>query len=728
MAGNGIVINISGSGEGAAEALRQIEAKMQETADKAAARSAEIAAASDRIGESFERATPRVAAASGAIREFEGNLPIRAVERFLTDTLHMGPILQAAFPLIGGIAFAEMLVHIGEEIKKTMDASNGAAEHIRTEWLKANNELQVSSDALETKIDRTIAETDKLIGHTGANNLRVQFDESREAADRLGISISADLEKMQKLLEDKESHVGGWSSLFTGKANTGDSEALIKKAQQGIAKTLEDYNDVVSRAGESGNRENLEQAQVSRINGLQRAYDEAASRISQALRIAKDAQDTYEASGKTFGKDETANIHLLSGALRNLAEQERNIGEQYADGQATAKKTSVGDGGKKAEEMARRNAEVDAEIARKDAEDAKQELARLEQQSAARLRLQEATDNARLQLIKSNASVEIAEAEAQHNAGIISEQQFLQKKLSLLEGELTAEQASLKAKAADIQKALNVEGDSGTPREYELKAQLVTVTEQLAALDNERKKDAVETAAAIERQMEAQKQVGLKMLDTGVGKDEDADWNKSEKSKKTMADQVTSSTSKVLDQLAVGATKGKMNFKDMVDSIIADMERLAIKILAERWIGPAIQSMFGLGGPAGNGYSSPSEIANAENIAGAFAGGGEIPDGGMAIVGDGGDGSGSELFAPKGPGTVLPHDVLEGIAKGGSGGGGGAPNVIVNNVNNSSSAVSMKQTGVSWDSDAKQFVINTMLEDMQSGGPTAAAMRGMSGG
>jgi hypothetical protein len=69
-------------------------------------------------GDAFGHSVPQVAAASGAIREFEGTLPIRAVERFLTTTLSLGPALQAAFPLVGGIAFAGMLVKVGEEVYK----------------------------------------------------------------------------------------------------------------------------------------------------------------------------------------------------------------------------------------------------------------------------------------------------------------------------------------------------------------------------------------------------------------------------------------------------------------------------------------------------------------------------------------------------------------------------------------------------------------------------------
>jgi len=182
------------------------------------------------------------------------------------------------------------------------------------------------------------------------------------------------------------------------------------------------------------------------------------------------------------------------------------------------------------------------------------------------------------------------------------------------------------------------------------------------------------------------------------------------------------------DQLTDQAVRGKLSFKSLVDSAISDLERFAMKVMEERALIPALNSLFGLGAGAGAAANAPSSYADVMSTDTGLqipmdAGGGDIADGGMAVVGDGGDGSGSELFAPKGPGTILPHDVLEGVAKGG-GSRGGAPSVMINNVNNSSQPVEMKQGGTSWDADAKQFIIHTVLEDMASGGALAQAQGG----
>lgn len=181
-----------------------------------------------------------------------------------------------------------------------------------------------------------------------------------------------------------------------------------------------------------------------------------------------------------------------------------------------------------------------------------------------------------------------------------------------------------------------------------------------------------------------------------------------------------------MDQLTSQALKGKISFKSLVDSAIMDLERWSMEIMEKQVLLPMLNNLFGVGGSAAAGSQS-SPILSADSGTTSYslpylASGGDL-DSGWAVVGDGGDGSGSELFAPKGPGTVLPHDVLEGIASM-KGGGGGAPNVTINNVNNSSSQVKMSQAGASWDSQAKQFVIHTVLEDMEQGGPMSAALSG----
>lgn len=70
----------------------------------------------EQMGSAHARAVPEIAAASSAIRTFEGRLPIRAVEYFATRTLGLGPLLMKAFPIIGAIALIEVVYRAGEAV------------------------------------------------------------------------------------------------------------------------------------------------------------------------------------------------------------------------------------------------------------------------------------------------------------------------------------------------------------------------------------------------------------------------------------------------------------------------------------------------------------------------------------------------------------------------------------------------------------------------------------
>lgn len=734
----GIIIQITGDGAGAAEALRVIEERMQQTAERGAAMSAQLSESTERITNSFHGTTESIYATSGAIREFEGTLPIRAVERFLSETLGLGPVIQAAFPLIGAIAFAEMLNRVREGIQKIIDSSNGAAAAIQKDWNSINNELRQSSNALDVEIDKTIGEIDKLLKQPdGENNIREAFDVAREAADKLAVSIDKDLAKFNELIGKKDETIGWFGSQLTGKETTAGTESLLRNVHDRLQSSADDYNNVVSRAGESGNKENLQQAQIARIVGLQEAYDDATARIGAALKQDERAQADYESSGKTFGKDQIANINLLEGALRNLAEQQRSIGEQFADSQLKERQASIGrpDDGAKDTEKSNRSDEQDAATGKLIDNEAKKELASLEALGAAKLKVAEAYDAQALAEAKGALAARLEQLDAEHKAGLTGEAGYLEQKLKLDEAANAQESEILKKKETQVKGQIGSLGPDDTEKKIALEAQLVEIQTKLNDLSQQRSLMEQKTADAIAQQSrdvmaqyhQQAQQKTQQMLDTAQG---GVDKGNSLNSK--MASQAASTIGGFMNGLTSMALRGKASFKDLADSAISDIERFAMKVLEERTIIPLLNQMFGLGAGSANlgnltNPISDSPVLNEEltDMIPYDAAGGDIPDGGMAVVGDGGDGSGSELFAPKGPGTVLPHDVLEGIAKAGSGGGGGAPNVTINNVNNSNSPVQMRSGGVSWDGEARQFVIHTVLEDMQSGGPTSQAMRGI---
>jgi hypothetical protein len=364
---------------------------------------------------------------------------------------------------------------------------------------------------------------------------------------------------------------------------------------------------------------------------------------------------------------------------------------------------------------------------------------------AAGLRLAEARESAQLEVVKSGGKLRLAELDAEHRAGLVTEANYLREKLALDRRANDEEAAALTAKQGTLQAAITREGTSETVRKIELETQLAEVEAKIAALVNDRKgTEAQITAEMAQQTWQSQVQAAQLAIEKRHREEEqqralDRTSRQGERHDSNldveMSRQAAQTIGTFMDQFASQAIQGKISFKSLIDSAVMDLERFAMKVMEQRMLMPILNSLFGLGGGNGAAVLSAAQSVTAgsagiglESMQLPFlAGGGDLGAGDMAVVGDGGNGSGAELFAPKGPGTVLPHDVLEGIAKGG-GGGGGAPSVTIHNVNNSSQAVDMKQGGVSYDAQARQFIIHTVLEDAASGGPVAGMLSGFSRG
>lgn len=90
-----------------------------------------------------------MAATSGAIRELGGALPIRALENFLAKTLGLGPVLQAAFPIVGAIALGEMIGELVGKLKKLADQWDIVAQAQK----RAEDGFAAAIQSMETAVD-----------------------------------------------------------------------------------------------------------------------------------------------------------------------------------------------------------------------------------------------------------------------------------------------------------------------------------------------------------------------------------------------------------------------------------------------------------------------------------------------------------------------------------------------------------------------------------------------
>src|ERR1700728_1184228 len=171
------------------------------------------------IGSSSHTAVSGMQATSAAVRVLEGGLTnnLRAVERFAAGTLKLGPILQAAFPLIGGLAFAGLVVSIGEKVYEFFKKASEGPARIANAFRELNAPLKLTNDELRVANDRLTNDIAKLEGRR-QNTLALALDEARVAADKLADSLEKDLKDLNKLL--KEENVNALKGFFTDQAST----------------------------------------------------------------------------------------------------------------------------------------------------------------------------------------------------------------------------------------------------------------------------------------------------------------------------------------------------------------------------------------------------------------------------------------------------------------------------------------------------------------------------
>jgi len=174
------------------------------------------------IGSSGHAAVSGVQASSAAIRVLEGGMTnnLRAVERFISGTLKLGPVLQAAFPLVGGLAFAGLMVSMGEKVYKFFKDMSEASAKTANAFRELNAPLRIVNDELLVTKDRLVNDIDKLQGKR-VNTLALALDEARLASDKLAESLETDIKKLDELM--KKQSVGWMAGLF-GKATTGADE------------------------------------------------------------------------------------------------------------------------------------------------------------------------------------------------------------------------------------------------------------------------------------------------------------------------------------------------------------------------------------------------------------------------------------------------------------------------------------------------------------------------
>lgn len=151
----------------------------------------------------------------------------RAAANFVTRILGLGPLLQAAFPIIGAVAMLDVLFQMGSSLNKVYEQAKNAGREIAKGFEEATTSVRRSNDQLaltNDKLDATIA---KLEHKPTTNGAVMALDEARVMADRLDESLDEVGKRLDSVLSKNAISVFG--GLITAQKSTSEASKQIKE-------------------------------------------------------------------------------------------------------------------------------------------------------------------------------------------------------------------------------------------------------------------------------------------------------------------------------------------------------------------------------------------------------------------------------------------------------------------------------------------------------------------
>lgn len=269
---------------------------------------------------------------AATIKAMEGNFQgaNRAIARFLTSTLGVGPIVAAAFPVVGAVLLGTAVLETGKKIAAFFSDMRNAAEKARAAFRELNAPLKLTNDELAVSNLRLENDIAKLEGKR-QNTLQVALAEARVEADKLADSLEKDLRNLEKLLNEQK--VGFLQEMF-GKAGTGDIKELIggESGTGGLiganATLMDEMNTRLEKAGSLKEKDAIRtEIQTRQLRLYQAALDqvEAKLKAGSKISIAGSIANQLLPGGASSLEDDASRREQLQALTTSLRAQMRMI-------------------------------------------------------------------------------------------------------------------------------------------------------------------------------------------------------------------------------------------------------------------------------------------------------------------------------------------------------------------------------------------------------------------
>ncbi len=329
-------------------------ATFSEAIGQAQRRLTDLAGTSQKMGHTT---VTSVQAASGALRELNGDFTnnIRAVERFITTLPGVGSALQAAFPIVGGLAFAAMIGEVGKKIYDFQQRMKQSAGNIREGFVSigdATRKSGVELDLVGDKLQMAIAKLE----HKPANYLKLALDEDRKAAADLTSEMVRAGKEIDQLLKDKgvsrsQSILSGLNPFGSKMMSTDPDQRFIDSQRRGLQDTSRSAEDRESSAKPGAEADQVRLKNRTTILG---SLDKAIAASRERL------ESIYmdQRAGADNGEDYSARTEVMENYTRSLQKERQNDAKGYSNSDDQVKNDKLERQKADAEEAKRRAADA----------------------------------------------------------------------------------------------------------------------------------------------------------------------------------------------------------------------------------------------------------------------------------------------------------------------------------------------------------------------------------
>jgi hypothetical protein len=262
---------------------------------------------------------------SASVRAMEGNVANneRAVARFLEDTLHLGPALEAAFQVVGPVLAGVAIEETAAKAVKFFKDMEAAPGKIAIAFRELNAPLRVSNEELAVTNQRLENEIAKLEGRR-QNTLALALLEAKAAADKLAESLDKDLKALSDLQEKQK--VGFLQQLF-GEAGTEDLKTEIDRFRGEVAGVWKMQGPGIDRAAII---QQMYEAEVTKLQGLAAAASVGKETTHYVGGFAPGVEVTR-------GVDTAARISQIEGIIEQLQGEQGKAAGEFTKTGLTAK-------------------------------------------------------------------------------------------------------------------------------------------------------------------------------------------------------------------------------------------------------------------------------------------------------------------------------------------------------------------------------------------------------